>query len=100
MLLPSLAGITGAVRIDTNGDRDADYSLRDFDPVHHKFITVALATGSSPKFTSIPTRSIHWPGNGKAPPDIPKCGLLGDNPECSDQGSPFKRFKASRIKFL
>lgn len=33
----SFAGITGHVRIDDNGDRDADYSILDLDPITGKF---------------------------------------------------------------
>lgn len=35
------AGITGYVRIDDNGDRDADYSLIDLDPITGRFEVVA-----------------------------------------------------------
>lgn len=35
------AGITGHVRIDDNGDRDADYSIIDLDPITGKFEVVA-----------------------------------------------------------
>lgn len=34
-------GITGHVRIDDNGDRDADYSILDLDPINGKFSVVA-----------------------------------------------------------
>lgn len=34
-------GITGDVRIDDNGDRDADYSISDLDPITGKFEVVA-----------------------------------------------------------
>lgn len=34
-------GITGYVRIDDNGDRDADYSLIDLDPITGRFEVVA-----------------------------------------------------------
>uniref|UniRef100_A0A1I8QAW1 Guanylate cyclase domain-containing protein n=1 Tax=Stomoxys calcitrans TaxID=35570 RepID=A0A1I8QAW1_STOCA len=34
-------GITGHVRIDDNGDRDADYSILDLDPINGKFAVVA-----------------------------------------------------------
>jgi len=37
-LLPVLiAGITGTVSIDANGDRNADYSLLDMDPITGEF---------------------------------------------------------------
>lgn len=34
-------GITGHVRIDDNGDRDADYSIIDLDPITGRFEVVA-----------------------------------------------------------
>ncbi|XP_037950406.1 receptor-type guanylate cyclase gcy-28 [Teleopsis dalmanni] len=34
-------GITGHVRIDESGDRDADYSILDLDPINGKFAVVA-----------------------------------------------------------
>lgn len=34
-------GITGHVRIDDNGDRDADYSISDLDPITGRFEVVA-----------------------------------------------------------
>ena len=36
-----VAGITGHVRIDDNGDRDADYSILDLDPITGRFEVVA-----------------------------------------------------------
>lgn len=42
-----LAGITGAVRIDDNGDRDADYSLLDLDPVTGRFEVVSHYYGAN-----------------------------------------------------
>lgn len=47
-----LAGITGAVRIDDNGDRDADYSLLDLDPVTGRFEVVSHYYGAN--------RWVHW----------------------------------------
>jgi len=38
-------GITGHVRIDDNGDRDADYSILDLDPINGKFSVVAHYSG-------------------------------------------------------
>ncbi|XP_059472834.1 atrial natriuretic peptide receptor 1 isoform X1 [Neocloeon triangulifer] len=69
-------GITGQVRIDENGDRDADYSLYDFNPKLGKFEEVGNHTGINKTFKPRFGRSIHWP-NGKPPPDEPECGFLG-----------------------
>lgn len=38
-------GITGHVRIDDDGDRDADYSILDLDPITGKFEVVAHYLG-------------------------------------------------------
>lgn len=39
--LSRIPGITGHVRIDDNGDRDADYSIIDLDPITGRFEVVA-----------------------------------------------------------
>uniref|UniRef100_T1GMB8 Guanylate cyclase domain-containing protein n=1 Tax=Megaselia scalaris TaxID=36166 RepID=T1GMB8_MEGSC len=46
-----LAGITGDVRIDGNGDRDADYSISDLDPITGKFEVVAHYYGRNRGFS-------------------------------------------------
>lgn len=38
----TFSGITGNVRIDDNGDRDADYSILDLDPINGKFEVCSL----------------------------------------------------------
>lgn len=40
-----ISGITGHVRIDDDGDRDADYSILDLDPITGKFEVVAHYLG-------------------------------------------------------
>lgn len=45
--LLNFLGITGMVRIDDNGDRDADYSLLDLDPVTGRFEVVSHYYGSN-----------------------------------------------------
>ena len=40
-----LAGITGTVSIDENGDRNADYSLLDMDPDSGKFQVITFNCG-------------------------------------------------------
>lgn len=35
-----ILGITGHVRIDSSGDRDADYSILDLDPITGRFEVV------------------------------------------------------------
>lgn len=82
------SGITGHVRIDDNGDRDADYSILDLDPITGKFEVVAHYYGLHRKFSPVPGQKIHWPGGREAPPpDMPKCGFLENNPECLNHGT-------------
>ncbi|CAD7076674.1 unnamed protein product [Hermetia illucens] len=76
-------GITGHVRIDDNGDRDADYSILDLDPITGRFEVVAHYYGLHRTYAPVPGKRIHWPGGREGPPpDIPKCGFLGNSPEC------------------
>ena len=41
-VVPYVAGITGTVSIDANGDRNADYSLLDMNPENDKFEVRAM----------------------------------------------------------
>ncbi|CAG9763987.1 unnamed protein product [Ceutorhynchus assimilis] len=82
----TFTGITGRVRIDDNGDRDADYSILDLDPITGKFEVVGHYNGMDKRYAHVPGKRIHWPGGREGPPpDIPKCGYLDDNPECRDR---------------
>ncbi|XP_070492916.1 atrial natriuretic peptide receptor 1 isoform X2 [Chironomus tepperi] len=76
-------GITGVVRIDDNGDRDADYSLLDLDPVTGRFEVVSHYYGANRSLVAVPGKHIHWPGSRDGPPpDVPECGFLGNDPDC------------------
>ncbi|XP_050326322.1 atrial natriuretic peptide receptor 1 [Bactrocera neohumeralis] len=76
-------GITGHVRIDDNGDRDADYSISDLDPINGKFEVVAHYYGLHREYAAVAGKKIHWPGGREGPPpDVPRCGFLGNAPEC------------------
>ncbi|KPJ10473.1 Atrial natriuretic peptide receptor 1 [Papilio machaon] len=76
-------GITGHVRIDPVGDRDADYAILDLDPVTGKFEVVAFYYGLNSSYRPVAGKAIHWPGGRRAPPpDIPRCGFLGTDPMC------------------
>ena len=52
------AGITGHVRIDDNGDRDADYSLLDLDPITGRFAVVAHYYGVNRSYTPVKGQDI------------------------------------------
>ncbi|XP_044009185.1 atrial natriuretic peptide receptor 1 [Aphidius gifuensis] len=76
-------GITGHVRIDVDGDRDADYSILDLDPITGNFEVVAHYLGANREYNQMIGKKIHWPGGRDSPPrDIPECGFLGDDPSC------------------
>ncbi|XP_077525158.1 atrial natriuretic peptide receptor 1-like [Amblyomma americanum] len=83
----TFTGITGTVRINENGDRDADYSILDMDPVTKEFQVVANYFGVNKSFSDVPGRSIHWPGGKRVPPpDTPRCGF--DGSKCPDEELP------------
>lgn len=87
------AGITGHVRIDDNGDRDADYAVLDLDPINGRFEVVAHYKGLDRRYSPVPGKKIHWPGGRDGPPpDIPLCGFLGNDPVCVNNGKPEKMF--------
>ncbi|XP_063002092.1 atrial natriuretic peptide receptor 1 isoform X2 [Elgaria multicarinata webbii] len=74
-------GVTGALTIDQNGDRETDYSLWDMDPVVGEFEIVANYNGTTKKIEMVPGKDIHWPGN-TVPRDVPLCGFENNNPIC------------------
>uniref|UniRef100_A0A146M109 Guanylate cyclase n=2 Tax=Lygus hesperus TaxID=30085 RepID=A0A146M109_LYGHE len=74
----SIDGITGAVNIDFNGDRIADYSLMDMDPDTFEFRIVAHYIGIKDKLEFLNNTKIHWAGGRtSAPPNRPECGFDG-----------------------
>ncbi|XP_063540737.1 atrial natriuretic peptide receptor 1 [Cydia strobilella] len=79
-------GITGHVRIDAVGDRDADYAILDLDPVTGKFEVVAFYYGLNSSYKPVAGKAIHWPGGRRAAPaDTPRCGFLGTDPMCQGE---------------
>ncbi|XP_052786458.1 atrial natriuretic peptide receptor 1-like isoform X3 [Mya arenaria] len=83
-------GITGNVSIDDNGDRNADYSLLDMDPVTGEFEVVANYFGNTKRYEQVDGKSIRWAGGlDRAPPDTPKCGF--DNSKCPPD-KPFPEY--------
>ncbi|KAF9422311.1 hypothetical protein HW555_001901 [Spodoptera exigua] len=86
-------GITGHVRIDAVGDRDADYAILDLDPVTGKFEVVAFFHGLNSSYKPVAGKAIHWPGGRRGPPpDTPRCGFLWNDPMC--QGGKQARIDA------
>ncbi|XP_050514890.1 atrial natriuretic peptide receptor 1 [Diabrotica virgifera virgifera] len=89
----TFSGITGQVRIDSNGDRDADYSILDLNPITGKFEVVGHYNGLTKEYSPVPDKKIHWPGGRTdSPPDIPLCGFMGNSPECRNYGHPMSAF--------
>ncbi|XP_052264971.1 atrial natriuretic peptide receptor 1-like isoform X4 [Dreissena polymorpha] len=83
-------GITGNVSIDDNGDRNADYSLLDMDPVSGEFEVVANYFGHTKRYEQVQGKSIRWAGGlDHAPPDTPTCGF--DNSKCPPK-KPFPEY--------
>ncbi|CAL8103562.1 unnamed protein product [Calicophoron daubneyi] len=71
-------GVTGTIRIDSNGDRNADYSLLDMDPETGLFKIVANYFGNDKTMRPIPGVNIDWVNSAnKPPPAIPECGFDG-----------------------
>lgn len=60
-------GITGTVSIDSNGDRNADYSLLDMDPHTGKFEVVANYFGKDKNTCQCPTQKFTGPETGSPP---------------------------------
>lgn len=72
------------MRIDDSGDRDADYSVLDLDPITGRFEEVAHYSGLTKNYTPLQGKQIHWPGGMVGPPpDVPPCGFLK---QCSHSG--------------
>lgn len=81
----SFQGITGNVKIDSNGDRRSDYSLLDMNPNSGHFEIVAnYFDGTGLAF--VEGKKIHWAGGRSEPPaDKPECGF--DNSLCPEKNS-------------
>ncbi|KAK8741206.1 hypothetical protein OTU49_002557, partial [Cherax quadricarinatus] len=75
---------TGNISIDARGDRKADYSLLDMNPVTGIFESVATYYGESESLEFM--GNITWPG-GRPPRDQPECGF--DNSRCSEAQGPW-----------
>ncbi|KER20046.1 hypothetical protein T265_11311 [Opisthorchis viverrini] len=72
-------GITGIIRIDSNGDRNADYSLLDLDPASNTFEPVADYFAINYSIRMIPGKTIDWANQKNLPPPgVPVCGFDGN----------------------
>ncbi|KAL6109862.1 npr1 [Pungitius sinensis] len=75
----TFSGVTGAVRLDENGDRETDFALWDINTNTSTF-QIVLVYNSAEEQLTIGTQ-LFWPGGGP-PPDVPVCGFKNDNPVC------------------
>ncbi|OON13654.1 hypothetical protein X801_10570 [Opisthorchis viverrini] len=74
-----MLGITGIIRIDSNGDRNADYSLLDLDPASNTFEPVADYFAINYSIRMIPGKTIDWANQKNLPPPgVPVCGFDGN----------------------
>ncbi|XP_060064288.1 atrial natriuretic peptide receptor 1-like [Ylistrum balloti] len=81
-------GIGGTIAIDSNGDRDTDFSLLDMDTTTGNFTVVGNYFGELKQFKFVDGVSIYWP-QGKGPPaNKPRCGFTGDAPQCQSYELP------------
>lgn len=75
------------MRIDENGERDADYGILDLDPITGEFEVIAHYYGQTKLYNPITGKRIHWPAGRDGPPqDVPRCGFLGNDPVCVRNG--------------
>ncbi|XP_076365959.1 atrial natriuretic peptide receptor 1-like [Tachypleus tridentatus] len=71
-------GMTGDIFINSNGDRESDYTLYDMDQATGVMKPVGTYAGSKQQFRLIDGVSVQWPGTRKTPPpDVPYCGFDG-----------------------
>uniref|UniRef100_A0A9L0T1B0 Guanylate cyclase n=1 Tax=Equus caballus TaxID=9796 RepID=A0A9L0T1B0_HORSE len=78
----SFQGVTGYLKMDSNGDRETDFSLWDMDPETGAFRVVLNYNGTSQELVAMSGRNLNWP-LGYPPPDIPKCGFDNEDPACN-----------------
>ncbi|KAF3822884.1 hypothetical protein GH733_010320 [Mirounga leonina] len=78
----SFQGVTGYLKMDSNGDRETDFSLWDMHPETGTFRVVLNYNGTSQELVAMPGCKLNWP-LGYPPPDIPKCGFDNEDPACN-----------------
>uniref|UniRef100_A0A5F9CGL0 Guanylate cyclase n=1 Tax=Oryctolagus cuniculus TaxID=9986 RepID=A0A5F9CGL0_RABIT len=78
----SFQGVMGYLKMDSNGDRDTDFSLWDMDPETGAFQVALNYNGTSQELLAVSGRKLYWP-LGYPPPDIPKCGFDNEDPACN-----------------
>jgi len=52
----------------------------------YRFEVVAHYLGLNREYSPMTGKKIHWPGGREGPPlDIPECGFLGNDPDCTSR---------------
>ncbi|VDI52226.1 Hypothetical predicted protein, partial [Mytilus galloprovincialis] len=75
-------GLDGSIKINSNGDRKADFSLLDLDGTSVEYKVVANYLGLDGKLVFNASIGIHWPKNRGPPLNRPLCGYTGNDPRC------------------
>lgn len=80
------SGLTGDIYINSNGDRELDYTLNDFNPETGTMQSVLTYYGKRGLVEKNDGVTILWPKNVGPPLDVPNCGFLGDAEHCIVKG--------------
>ncbi|XP_064468524.1 atrial natriuretic peptide receptor 1-like [Ornithodoros turicata] len=84
----TLYGLTGKIHFNANGDRIAEYALKDLNPYTLEMQPVAVYHGANQELVPIDNATVYWPGKRTQPPlDVPHCGFMGDAPHCKRRES-------------
>ncbi|XP_045839129.1 atrial natriuretic peptide receptor 1 isoform X1 [Meles meles] len=78
----SFRGVAGDLHVDSNGDRETDFSLWDMHPETGTFRVVLNYNGTSQELVAVPGRKLNW-ALGHPPPDTPECGFDNEDPACN-----------------
>ncbi|XP_032174057.1 atrial natriuretic peptide receptor 1 isoform X2 [Mustela erminea] len=78
----SFRGVAGYLHMDSNGDRETDFSLWDMHPETGTFRVVLNYNGTSQELVAVPGRKLNW-ALGHPPPDTPECGFDNEDPACN-----------------
>lgn len=71
-------GVTGAVQLDVNGDRETDFALWDLSDTNSSIYQITMVfSGADETLTIEPGASLHWL-SGAPPRDVPLCGFKND----------------------
>ncbi|XP_072317472.1 atrial natriuretic peptide receptor 1 [Eucyclogobius newberryi] len=75
-------GVTGALHLDENGDREMDFALWDLSDTNSSVYQIVMVfTGFDETLALVPGTQLHWL-SGAPPRDVPLCGFKNDNPLC------------------